>query len=131
MIVRVFLTILSHTCHQILAHLEVLVQEYFRLHHLQRVVGNSLQGLDFVLLHVVLLQGDGIDGLEGFLEQQLVRIQRWVFHRHTLRKSQGYALVQASCGYLHQQRFYTILVRQLKIVPQSGVDDEELRHLVT
>ena len=67
LIVRVFLAIFGDARHQVLAHLEVLVQEYLRLHHLQRVIRDGLKWLDLVLLHVVFLQRDGIDGLEGLL----------------------------------------------------------------
>ena len=84
LIVSVFLAIFGHTGHQVLAHFEVLVQEYFRLHHLNGVGRDALQGLDFVFLHIVLLQRDGIDNLEGFLQQQRVGIQCRVLHRHAL-----------------------------------------------
>ena len=115
LIVRVFLSILSHTRHQVFAHFEVLIQEDFRLHHLQRVFGNALQGFDLVLLHVVLLQTDGIDNLERLLHQQLICIQHGVLHRHALGIGQWDAFVQTECRNLHQQRLQAILVGQFEI----------------
>ena len=105
LIVRVFLAIFGHARHQVLAHLEVLVQEDFRLHHLNRVVGR-------------------IDDLEGLLQQQFVGIQRRMLHRHTLRVGEGNALFQTERRNLHQQRLQTVFVGQFEIVAQHGIDDE-------
>ena len=124
LIVRVFLAIFGHARHQVLAHLEVLVQEDFRLHHLNRIDGDALQRLDLVLLHIVLLQGHRIDDLEALLQQQRVGVQGRMLHRHTLCVGEGNALFQAERRNLHQQRLQTVFVGQFEIVAQHGVDDE-------
>ena len=125
LVVAVFLAILGHARHQVLAQLEVRVQEYLRLHHLERIGRDVPQRLHLVPLHVVLLLRHRIDRAEGLLHQQFVCAQHRVLQRHALGMGHRDAAVQAERCYLHQHRLETVLVGQFEIVPQHHIHDKE------
>ena len=125
LIIRVSLAILSHSGHQILAHLEVLVEEDFCLHHLYCVLWDSrLKGLDLVFLQIFFLKSDCINNFEGLFYQQFVCIQHRMLHRHALSVGQGDALIKTECCNLHQQCLQAILVGQFEIMSQDYPDDK-------
>ena len=55
LILRELLAELGYARHQILAHVVVRIEENLRFHRLNRVFGHTLQGLDLVLLGIILL----------------------------------------------------------------------------
>ena len=131
LILREFLPILSHARQQVLAHVEVLVEEDFRLHRLNGVLRDALQRLDLVLLHVVLLQGDGIDIREHLLHQHLVGIQCRMQQGIALGLRQRDAFSQTARGYLHEPLHQAVVIGQVEVMSRHRLRDKEPVHLIT
>ena len=62
LILSVFIAVFSHASHQILAHVEVGIQEYLSPHRLNQVIRYALQRTDLVLFAIIRLQSHVIDG---------------------------------------------------------------------
>ena len=77
LILRIFHTILSHTRHQVLAHIVVGCEENFCPHRLKRLLRHTFQRLHLVLLAIVLHQCNFVGGAEyAFHQIRIVVKQR-------------------------------------------------------